>query len=403
MSEDAFYAALDAALQPDGARILLDAIAAGPDTAFVGGWVRDTLIGRASGDVDVATAEPEGLRDAMLAAGAKRAVCLDAERGTWRVVLPGGLFVDVCAWKGETLDEDLRARDLSLNAIAWIPGRGLVDPLGGADDLQRGRLVLASPTALSDDPLRALRVVRFAVRLGLQPSRELLDALATCDLGGIAAERIRAELSAILADDEVLRGVELLRAAGLLTLLPPCDPGRLAAARAVEWTTPSLRRVRDHLDRAEDGALIAHLGWLLRPPFAAADLTARRWPRKLAQRVEPIANTRVDAAPATTDRERAQQLVRWKCSTAGVLSVYAIRGGDAGVAPYLAMLDRAANRNPKSLPVPPLPRPLLPGTTVQARVGTGPQIADTLDALVVEQLLGEITTVEAAEAWLEAL
>jgi tRNA nucleotidyltransferase/poly(A) polymerase len=375
----------------------MQAVSDRDDVAFVGGWVRDTLIGRESGDVDLSVGDPEGFLEALRAAGSRRAVCLDALRGTWRVVLTSGRFVDVCALKGADFDEDLRARDLTINAIAWVPGRGVIDPLGGVEDLHNHTLRRASPTAIADDPLRALRVVRFATRLKSRPDDALKAELDSADLERVADERIRTELSAILVEDEVLFGLELMEASNLLRVLPPTAPERLRRAMGLDWSSPSLARIRAQVATEGDGELALRLGWLLADGVDMEALTLRRWPKKVARRAALLTS----GEAMGSDDERARQLVAWKCGAAFVLCRIALDGGEEAVAPYLKMLDEAPGaRNPKALPVPPIPKALLPGSRMHAELGGGRQISDGLDALVVAQLCRQVETVEEAEGWL---
>ena len=401
-----YAAALQAALGKAGAGTLLEAIAKGPEVAFVGGWVRDTLLGRPSGDVDLCTAHPAALLAELKAAGARKVICLDTQHEVWRVVLPGGRFVDVGALKGDTLEADLRERDLTINAIAWVPGRGLVDPLGGAQDLEAGVLRLASPGALDDDPLRCLRVVRFATQLRSWPSPELLQSMRQADLSAVALERIQRELAATLRAGAMF-GAELLESADLLRTLPPCNPGRLAEAEGLDWSAASLARLRAQMALEADADLALHLGFLLDGPLELAELLQRRWPRRLASRALALANTPLEAgesAAQSTDLQRARDLVRWRGDAAFVLAAYAVRGGEAAVAPYLALLDDApGHRNPKNLPVPPLPRPMVAAGKIQRVLGSGPQVSAAIDDLLVLQLTGQVCEGDAARAWLAKL
>lgn len=386
--------------------MLLEAIGDAPDVAVVGGWVRDTLLGQPSVDVDLAAGRPAALVARFQAAGSRKTICLDPERGVWRIVVGGGRFVDVCALKGDTLEADLRARDLTINAIAWVPGRGLIDPLGGAQDLANRTLRLAYPEALSDDPLRALRVVRFATRLGFLPSPPLLAELRKADLGGVSAERVQAELAGILRAGARL-GVELLEAADLLGTLPRCNPARLAEAEALDWSTASMRRLRRQIRQENGGELGLTLGFLLDGPLELVELAERRWPRRIATRALLVANTPFEDgehADAVTDQDRARRLVRWGDGAAFGLACHAVRGGEAAVAPYLALLDETpGHRNPGDLPVPPLPRPLVAAGKIQRWLGSGPQVSAALEELLVAQLTGEIADRDDARAWLEGL
>ncbi len=141
----------------------------------VGGAVRDELLGRAVSDTDwvVVGATPE----TMVASG-YRPVGRDfpvflhpqtheeyALARTERKHGHGYRGFEFFASPDVTLEEDLVRRDLTINAMARGPDGALVDPFGGARDLERGVLRHVSP-AFAEDPLRVLRVARFAARFG---------------------------------------------------------------------------------------------------------------------------------------------------------------------------------------------------------------------------------------------
>src|SRR5439155_491910 len=140
------------------------------------GAVRDTVLGRAVADVDVAV--PSGALDLARRCAERLAgtcVVLDAERGAARVVTDGGLTLDLTDFRAPSLEGDLAARDFTVDALA-VPlapllerGRAaILDPTGGLADLKARRLRPAGPGVLDDDPLRALRGVRLEATLGLR-------------------------------------------------------------------------------------------------------------------------------------------------------------------------------------------------------------------------------------------
>ncbi|MGC8879534.1 MAG: CCA tRNA nucleotidyltransferase [Anaerolineae bacterium] len=134
---------------------------------------------------------------------------LDPERDIGRAVFgamgrPDWHVVDVAAYQGATLQEDLARRDFCVNAMAVeLTKQPLVvlDPLGGMDDLRVGRLRATSDHALSDDPVRTLRAVRLCAQFGFE-----IDPRATGQIQAAAhrlcetsPERVREELMKILA------------------------------------------------------------------------------------------------------------------------------------------------------------------------------------------------------------
>src|SRR5438552_1559410 len=158
------------------AAALLRVLGAPPGAALVGGAVRDTVLGRAVADVDVAV--PSGALDLARRCAERlggTCVVLDAERGAARVVTDGGLTLDLTDFRAPSLEGDLAARDFTVDALA-VPlapllaqGRAaIVDPTGGLADLKARRIRPAGAGVLHDDPLRALRGVRLEATLGLR-------------------------------------------------------------------------------------------------------------------------------------------------------------------------------------------------------------------------------------------
>ncbi|HXC46362.1 MAG TPA: HD domain-containing protein [Solirubrobacteraceae bacterium] len=225
---------------------------AGRRAWLVGGAVRDRLLGRAVADLDVVFDGDPGQAARAIAALAKRtgtpAACfaLSEEFGAWRVVARGGTWqVDVEALRGDSLQADLRMRDFTVNAIAEpLVGGETLDPLGGLLDLRAGRLRMASPTALEDDPLRVLRLVRVAVELGLQPVPEAIVAARAqaSRLEQVSPERVFVELQRIVASAQALRGLELMSELGATRVVLP----ELEAMRGVEQSRFHHRDVYGH-------------------------------------------------------------------------------------------------------------------------------------------------------------
>ncbi|MEO9135204.1 MAG: multifunctional CCA tRNA nucleotidyl transferase/2'3'-cyclic phosphodiesterase/2'nucleotidase/phosphatase [Casimicrobiaceae bacterium] len=126
-----------------------------------------------------------------------------------------------------TLEEDLRRRDLTINAMARAPDGQLIDPYGGEADLRAGVLRHVSP-AFAEDPLRVLRVARFAARFDFRIADETL-ALMRCivaarELETLAPERVWRELARGLCEAHPSRMLDALRACNaLVELLPELD------------------------------------------------------------------------------------------------------------------------------------------------------------------------------------
>ena len=222
----------------------------GQEIYLVGGAVRDMVLGRFSPDDDF-DVPSNGISLARRVANTLKAafMVLDSARDTGRVILtdPAGtrIFLDFASYRGSSLEEDLRARDFTMNAIAFNPqDQTLFDPLNGASDL-RSRLIRAcSPTALSDDPVRILRAVRQAAAVGCKIQPETREAMkqAAHLLPHVSPERLRDELFKILEGpkpDASLRALEML---GVLPYLLP----ELPALKGVAQTSPHIHDVWEH-------------------------------------------------------------------------------------------------------------------------------------------------------------
>jgi tRNA nucleotidyltransferase/poly(A) polymerase len=171
---------------------------AGEDAWFVGGAIRDELLGREIVDVDVACADPEqaARRYARRSGGAP--FPLSEEHGAWRVALDGGRTVDFVPVQGGSIEADLGTRDFTINAIAApVAGGDQVDPFGGRADLERRVLRKVADGVFTADPLRLLRAVRLEDELGLRldPDTERLVREQAPLARRPAGERILGELN----------------------------------------------------------------------------------------------------------------------------------------------------------------------------------------------------------------
>jgi poly(A) polymerase len=204
------------------------------DTWIVGGAVRDELLGRPVRDVDVAVAgDPAPVARAVADRLGGPVFRLSEAFGAWRVIdRRGGHVWDFSPLQGETIEEDLGKRDFTVNAmarearVAEEPGLAageLIDPVGGRRDLDARVLRVLGPEAYERDPLRPLRLARFAAELGFEPDPETarLTAAAAPGVADAAGERIFAELRRLVIADGALTGVELADRLGLLRAVLP--------------------------------------------------------------------------------------------------------------------------------------------------------------------------------------
>jgi poly(A) polymerase len=209
---------------------------------LVGGSVRDLLLNVPCTDWDIATDGdvPELARELANMLGgyyahmndkACRITVKDEQRET---------VLDIAPLRSVSIEEDLRLRDFTLNAIAVPLSEAvqslaletplpLLDPLHGADDLEARCLRAVGDTTFQQDPLRMLRALRFMQRYQLTIEHST-DAMLTRDaslLTKVAAERIHDELYAILEPESATGRLRLLDRHGILTvLLPEFAPAR---------------------------------------------------------------------------------------------------------------------------------------------------------------------------------
>jgi poly(A) polymerase len=183
---------------------------------IVGGAIRDAALGEPVGDADLAVApgteESSAWAIARVAGGF--AFPLSEEHATWRAVSSDdGWHVDVAALRADTIEEDLVARDFTVNAIGIPVGGGeAIDPTGGLADAEARLLRAAADTAFNEDPLRLLRAVRLASRYDLQIESDTvrLAREAASKAADPAGERQFAELRGLLTGPRPLRGLELM-------------------------------------------------------------------------------------------------------------------------------------------------------------------------------------------------
>lgn len=235
---------------------------AGHRALFVGGCVRNALMGRPDTDIDIATdARPETVLR-LAEDGALRAVPTGLAHGTVTLIAEGQPF-EVTTFRRDvetfgrhaivafTDDpaEDAARRDFTMNALYADPDGAVLDPLGGLADLRARRVRFVGDPAqrIAEDYLRILRFFRFHAWYGDPAGGLDPDGLAACaaaqdGLGLLSRERIGSELQKLLAAPDPAPAVAAMAATGILArVLPGADPAALAplvhleADRAPRW------------------------------------------------------------------------------------------------------------------------------------------------------------------------
>ncbi len=244
---------------------------------LVGGSVRDLLLGRQTTDIDFTLAS-NAIRFAKAFAATTRAtaIALEEKPPTARVIVkpdstsqPPQLSMDFAQFRATPLTDDLRLRDLTINAMAIALEnvetftrmtrqqilRRVIDPCGGMKDLETGMLRFPSEQVVIADPVRLLRIYRFAAQLGFKLSQEAIDLVTAYRsmLSDVAGERCRDELMKIFHLKKAHPYLQQMEASGLLTQVVPSrreTPRTLTALETFEENPipPFLQTYREEIE-----------------------------------------------------------------------------------------------------------------------------------------------------------
>jgi tRNA nucleotidyltransferase/poly(A) polymerase len=293
----------------------------------VGGAVRDLLAGVDPADADLACADPLRCAEAL----GHKVIRLGKEQlSAWRVVI-GEHVYDFAEIVGDGIVDDLGRRDFTINAMALPVGGGaLLDPHGGEDDLRARIVRMVDSENFDDDPLRMLKGVRMAVKLGFTIDPHTLEAIRVRSRRIVesAPERITSELSAILSAHAFRRAAALLRETRLdVPLLGrELDPSAfhaddvsLAGAYALLVADPRLYAERwrwsEHLQRSVTALqrLLRAEGDLRVALYDAGEEVARQFPPLLralgrADAVTPLLTAELFATEALLSGEEIAAL-----------------------------------------------------------------------------------------------
>ena len=288
MSEDAERPLADADwLHAPASRRVLEALQArGRPARFVGGCVRDALLGRepAGRELDVATPELPGDVQRLLKSAGIKAIPTGLDHGTVTAVIGGRRFEITTLRRDVATDgrratvaftedfrEDAARRDLTINAMSCDADGRLFDYFDGRTDLAAGRIRFVGDAAarIAEDYLRILRFFRFFAHYGRRSADA--SALRACaaaagQIERLSGERIQAEMLRLLAAQDPLPALRVMDEAGVLEQV---IPGPVA-----------LERLTRLLRRAPEADALLRLAALLRPPPAesgTAGHVAERW------------------------------------------------------------------------------------------------------------------------------
>lgn len=227
-------------------RVLAALTAGGAQALVVGGAVRNALLGEPVADIDIATSAPPDETLRLAEAAGLRTVPTGIEHGTVTVVVDGRGY-EVTSFRrdvetdgrravvafSDSIDEDARRRDFTINALYATAEGEVLDPVGGLSDLAARRLrFVGEPEArIREDYLRILRFFRFLACYGREAEARALAACTAlrAGLAGISRERIGHEMRRLLAAPDPTPALKLMAETGVLPLvLPGADPDDMA-------------------------------------------------------------------------------------------------------------------------------------------------------------------------------
>lgn len=248
-----------------GAQVAGILLAAGHETYFVGGCVRDLLLHRPVHDVDLATAADPDTVEAVGQVAGLKTIAVGKSFGVVVVVAPDGQHVEVATFRSDSAyvdgrrpsavsfsdaRTDVERRDFTVNALLLDPRDGrIVDHVGGLDDLQSRTLRAVGDAAarLREDRLRVLRGLRFAAHLGFTIEPATWRALCATSITGLSGERLMQEWDKALGDAGAGRWLRFVADSGRLgELCPPLVETDVDAAaehlgRLLAGDDPALR------------------------------------------------------------------------------------------------------------------------------------------------------------------
>lgn len=389
---------------------------AGGQAWLVGGVVRDHLLGIQTKDFDIEVhrLESEDLRAVLASLGSVNEV--GRSFGVFKLAT-GDVSCDVSIPRHDSqtgeghkdisvvgnpymgIEAAARRRDLTINAIALDPLSGeIADPFGGGRDIERGRLRAVDPQTFVEDPLRAIRVVQFAARLGFSVDPKLAELCRTASLWALPPERVWGELEKMLLRAPTPSiGWLLMNELNLIEkVLPdivslPVEPAATALDRAAER--------RDAL--AGTGRQVSLMLATLLHQADAAQTEAcldrlnlhKHHGYPVRKRVLELTQSWTDVAKSASDAVLRRLADHTELALLTEVAA-AVTGGTAA----LQNLDRAVHMGISTEPMP----VLLKGRDLTSLgVEQGPSMGEAMRAVRHAQIEGQVSDREEAIVWLK--
>jgi tRNA nucleotidyltransferase (CCA-adding enzyme) len=433
----------DAACREAVARIRALVEGEGGRVLFVGGCVRDAMLGRDIRDVDL---EVFGLETARVAALLSAHFPCHVVGAAFPVIKLDGLPLDVATAEDPAQRPEAAAlrRDFTLNAMAIDPRDGaLVDPAGGKLDLER-RVLRHTSARFAEDPLRVLRGMQLVARFDLTPAPETVAVCRGLSPAGLPAERVFEEWRKLLLRGvRISAGLHFLREVGWLAHYPelealvgcPQDPRWHPEGDVWVHTLHCLdafaaSRSRDPRDdlvvglavlchdlgkpattREEDGRITSKRHEPLGEALTADFLARLTRDTDLLDRVPRLVGAHLAPTHLYEDRERAgDSAIRRLARRVGSLELLLrVAAADFAGRPPLPPAPFPAGdwlrERARALAVErAAPKPILRGRHLQSMgLAPGPRYRELLDAAYEAQLDGRVSTLDEARALVRGL
>lgn len=390
-----------------------------PDSChLVGGALRDCVLGTPSRDIDVVVSgRGQALAEALAEEYAARMIELGGDRFAAFRVMTGDSQVDIWDRGDNSLDSDLRRRDLTIHAFALDLHTGsITDPYGGLDDLVLRRLRMTTSDSFASDPLRVLRLCRFATQFPdfhLDPPTLQRAAQSTSDLTQVAAERIRAEIEATLSQPRADIAAQLWIEIGVL---PDTLLGRVPSTEQRRQLISDSARTLAALEQsataipATTSMLIARAALLLRILESTLNVESTELADHLLRlgyltkkRLREVSRI-LDAPPPPTEAPAQRWYLHslgdlWVAAVCLAVGTQALRVSDeseleAPPGEIAALVDLAVDSADEIFD----PPKLLTGRDLQSELGLepGPELGRILAALRRQQIEGGLVTTQQA-------
>jgi len=376
---------------------------AGTRVFLVGGYVRDMLRGIISKDKDfILHAGAENIARETACKFSGTFVTLKPEM-TYRVVLKNKEILDFSNMQG-SINEDLKRRDFTINAIAWSPVSGIMDLFGGREDINKHIIKAVRMKNLSDDPLRIIRAYRLAAGLNFKIEPDTRRNLKHYRNGlvKVASERITEEIFKILKNKNAVKCINECRKDKVLGKVFHSD-GRLSNMKLLAgfdvYLKNASKKIKEllggEISQGLDRAGLVRLALLLPDHDNAVEKTRLRVSRSIRKALGEI-HSGYSAAPVS--RERIAKDILFK--------IFKASGGRVFEVCILLSLIKGYNRKTllgradEYLKI--KNKVLLNGNDIQTilKIYHGRKIGEMLSAVQEAQFKGEIKTRAGAKKWL---